>query len=398
MKRLMVFTENYVGGGSDRHLMDIANALKDDFEDIVVVSNPPGLAPDVLRRAREAYTTLSIQVVTLTRLFHQYFRNFRRLARLTIRCLLIPFQPLILVYDFLLCIFWLNRLKPVAVLGCNGGHPGSRMTLLMIIASKLSGAKTILSIVSMPLARRRIVRPYEWLLDKAVWAASDIVLVNAYAISRSLQNMRNMPADKVVVIHNGLEDAHVPEIETDGLKDEFKIGFLGRVSYEKGIIFLLDAFRKLEKEHPKARMVIAGKGDALGQINKTIGEYGLNEKINLVGYYDGDVSTLLSSFDVYVFPSLHEGLPYSILEAMRGGLAIVSTDVGGIPELIRDGLEGILVPPGSADGLAAAIEKLIKDPELRKALGENARDRFVKMYTLESMQREVKELFARRAA
>lgn len=388
----MVFIENYVGGGSNRHLIDIVNALKDNFDEIIIVSNSPGLFTRDLKRLQKNVQTLHIQILTLVRLFHQFLKNPPRLIRTIIRCLLLPFQPIFFLYNFILCIFWLNLLKPTVVLGCNGGYPASRMTLLMIMVAKLLGIKTVLSIVSMPSRRKKLFIIYEWILDKLVWFTSDTVLVNAHAISHSLQNMRDMPKEKVVVIHNGLEDKQLVEEGNKEFKKECSIGFLARMDYEKGCILLLNAFAKLERKYTHIRMMMVGSGDALRQLTKMVDDYGLKEKIDIVGYYDGEVHELLSTFDIYAFPSLYEGLPYSVLEAMRAGCAIVSTNVGGIPEVIRNSVDGLLVPPGSVDELEKAIETLINNHNYRVSLGKNARKRYLDMYTIEIMDMRVKEL------
>lgn len=389
----MVFIENYDGGGSNRHLIDLVNALKDNFDEIVIASNSQGLFTCDLKRLQKNVRTLHIQILTLVRLFNQFLNNPPRLIRSIIRCLLLPFQPLIFLYNFILCLFWLNLLKPTIVLGCNGGYPASRMTLLMVMVAKLLGIKTVLSIVSMPSRRKRSFIIYEWVLDKLAWFTSDTVIVNAHAISYALQNMRDMPKDKVVVIHNGLENKELNDKLINKLKRDCRIGFLSRMDYEKGCIILLDAFAKLAKKHTHICMVMVGSGIALSQLAKMVDDYGLKEKIDIVGYYEGEVHDLLSTFDIYAFPSLYEGLPYSVLEAMRAGCAIVSTNVGGIPEVIRNSVDGLLVPPGSVDELEKAIETLINNQNYRISLGKNARKRFLDMYTLEIMNVRVKELF-----
>lgn len=394
-KILMLFTENYVGGGSNRYLIDIVNALTGDFNDIVIASNPPGLFTHELKRLQKNVKTIHIQVITLGRFFYQVLKNPNRLMRIIIRFLLLPFQPIILLYNFFLCIYWLNLLKPTTVLGCNGGYPASRITLLMIMVAKLLGVKTVLSVVSMPSPRKKLFTVYEWLLDKLVWFTSDAIIVNAHAISRSLQGLRGMPDEKVEIIYNGLEDKPLVAERNNELKKECAIGFLSRMDFEKGCILLLKAFAKLEKKYTHLRLMMVGSGNASNQLTKLADDYGLKEKIDIIGFFDGEVHDLLSTFDIYVFPSLYEGLPYSVLEAMRAGCAIISTNVGGICEVIRDRVDGLLVSPGSIDTLEKAIETLINNHILKVLLGKNARKRFLDMYTLDIMNARVKALFAR---
>lgn len=113
-----------------------------------------------------------------------------------------------------------------------------------------------------------------------------------------------------------------------------------------------------------------------------------------MGYYEGDTHYLLSSLDIYVLPTLHEGFPYSILEAMRANCAIISTNVGGIPEAIRNRVEGLLVPLSSVEVLELAIEELINDADLRNMLGKNARNRFLDMFAMEKMNQRLQEVLS----
>jgi len=120
----------------------------------------------------------------------------------------------------------------------------------------------------------------------------------------------------------------------------------------------------------------------------------LQGRVELLGHYGGDVDALLSRFNLYVFPSLWEGFPYSIVEAMRAGVPIVATRVGGIPEAIMDGKEGLLVEPGSRDAIVDALQRLLDDPDLRRSLGRHARLKYENSLSLDKMHLRVREVFA----
>jgi glycosyltransferase involved in cell wall biosynthesis len=117
-------------------------------------------------------------------------------------------------------------------------------------------------------------------------------------------------------------------------------------------------------------------------------ELGIADRVEASGYSDANIQATLESFRVYAFPSFHEGLPYSILEAMRAGCTIVSTAVGGIPEVMRDGMEGLLVPPRDSAALANAIDRLLSDEAASSRLGRAARARFEQNYSLEKFGAE----------
>lgn len=276
------------------------------------------------------------------------------------------------------------------VLGCNGGYPGAQMTLLTIIVSKALSIPTALSIVSMPLRRKRLSIFYEWILDRIVWKSSDKIIVNAGAISKGLQILRGAPPEKVSVIYNGIEDKRSSCNKVR--KKDLIIGFLSRMDLEKGCIELFNVFTDLVKKYTYIRLVMVGKGNASEQLKALAGSSESKDKITIMGYYKGDVHELLLTFDIYVLPSYIEGLPYSILEAMRAECAIVSTTVGGIPEVIRSGIDGLLVQPRSMNDLEKAIETIIINDNLRKTFEINARKRFIEMFTLDIMNNKIKEL------
>jgi glycosyltransferase involved in cell wall biosynthesis len=389
---LLLFIENYEGGGSDRHLVDIINALKDDYENIFLVSNPPGLFAHDLKRLQRTIKTKQFKLFTRVRLF-QMIGALPRLIRMAIITILFPFMPIAFLYHFLLCFFLLKSLKPTMVIGCNGGYPSAQMTLLIVIVSKLLSIPTALSIVSIPHQRRRHLFFYERFLDTIVWKSSDRIIVNAQAISKELQTFRGAPSEKVSVVYNAIEDRQSESGCSNVQKKELIIGFLARMDFQKGCIEFFNVFSNLARRYTQIRLVMAGgEGNASGQLNVLLETSELKDRIERIGYYDGDVHALLSTFDIYVLPSHREGLPYSILEAMRAECAIVSTEAGGIPEVIRSGIDGLLVRPRSMNDLERAIETLITDDEFRKTLKVNARQRFLKMFSMDAMNRKIKEL------
>ena len=170
------------------------------------------------------------------------------------------------------------------------------------------------------------------------------------------------------------------------------MGFVSRLDRAKGVLVLLDAFRALAGKWPELRLRLVGDGDASHALSKRIGELG--GRVEASGFAEGDVTVLLESFRLYVFPSFHEGLPYSILEAMRAGCTIVSTSVGGIPEILRDGVEGLLVPPRDAGALSKAIDRLLSDEDEARRLGRAARERFERNYQLDNFAASAVHAFA----
>jgi len=140
-------------------------------------------------------------------------------------------------------------------------------------------------------------------------------------------------------------------------------------------------------------LVVMGDGPELYALKKLSIELGLADKVEFVGYVS-NASRYLSSVDIFVLSSFTEGLPITILEAMRAGKPIVATAVGGVPEALEYGKCGILVKPGDPTGLAIGISSLIRSPETQSMLGEKARCRFKELYDSRVMEMRYSAIYA----
>jgi glycosyltransferase involved in cell wall biosynthesis len=307
-----------------------------------------------------------------------------RIFEFLLKIFLWVLDPFFLAINIFLFVRLLLRKKPSSVLVCNGGYPAARACLAMCIASRILGIPVVLSIVSMPSKRRILFSLYEKILDLLIWNSVSKVIVNAKAIAKELAAFRGMPLSKFIVIHNGLDDK--PYVKSSGpFKNKIVIGYVGRIDKSKGIFYLFDAFLTLLDRYPNLELVLVGNGDSFAEIFHKVSDLGLDAKIKLPGHFEGEISSVLANFDIYAFPSLWEGFPYSILEAMRSGCAIVSTDVGGVSEAVENGVDGMLVNPGSSQSLIVGLEKLIEDTEFRTLISSNARTKFCKKFTLTEM-------------
>jgi glycosyltransferase involved in cell wall biosynthesis len=150
--------------------------------------------------------------------------------------------------------------------------------------------------------------------------------------------------------------------------------FLGRIRGKKGVFDLIDAMQSVHRALPDARLVLAGDGE-VGEARGYAAAKGLAEVVELPGWLDGEAKQrALAACDVLALPSYFEGLPVGVLEAMASGRLVVATRVGGIPDLIRDGENGLLVEPGNAAQLAAALLRALADVGQREAMVAQARE------------------------
>jgi len=171
----------------------------------------------------------------------------------------------------------------------------------------------------------------------------------------------------------------------DGEGEEGRILFLGRLEPAKGTAELLDAVARLAPRFPRLRLVMGGSGDLEG-LRRAAAARGIEERIALPGWLDAaarDAELVRAS--VFCLPSHAEGLPMAVLEAMAAGKAVVASSVGGIPELVQDGVNGLLVPPHDAAALAAALARLLDDDGLRRALGAQARSTVETQYSTQAV-------------
>lgn len=206
--------------------------------------------------------------------------------------------------------------------------------------------------------------------------------------------LRICPAAKVEVLPNAVA---VPELDVSQLEpaDPVRLLFLGRLGRRKGAYELIEAFARIAPRYPRTQLVCAGDGE-IAEISAAAAAHGLTDRVHCPGWLDVRAArTELESARVFVLPSYAEGVPMALLEAMASGLAVVTTPVGGIPEVVRDGDNGLLVQPGNVDELVAALGRVLGDVALRQSLGARARATIVARYSLNAAVDRLAALYRR---
>ncbi len=226
---------------------------------------------------------------------------------------------------------------------------------------------------------------------------SSAVIVLSESWRRFVQELA--PTARVVVIPNPIVlPAEVPPPDPG---DGRRILFLGRVERRKGIFPLVDAVARLAPEFPDLVLAVGGDGE-LPALRDHVDRAGVRDRVEILGFIGPeDRQRELRRATAFALPSFNEGLPMSILEAMAASRPVVSTPVGGIPEVVRDGQEGLLVPPGDVEALTVALRRLIADPALCGRLGAQGRATVAAGYStdvaLERLSRLYESLGAKRA-
>ena len=189
----------------------------------------------------------------------------------------------------------------------------------------------------------------------------------------------NFPSVVPLISHDVSNGHHVSQAVVER---PVRFGFAGRLEYLKGPLQLAEAFGAVHVTQPNIELRIAGEGSQRQEIVNLLRTHGLEGKCEFTGVYQSVVerSRFMHDIDVFVLPSLTEGTPNAIIEAMAHGKPIVATRVGGIPDLVSDEV-GLLVAPGDAAGLSPALSKLAADSELRATMGVAARRRYEQLFT-----------------
>jgi glycosyltransferase involved in cell wall biosynthesis len=204
-----------------------------------------------------------------------------------------------------------------------------------------------------------------------------------------------VPAEKIKTIANGIDvqafehGQPLPALSVTGGK---VVGTVARLDLQKGFEYLLRAVRELCNSFYGLKVVIVGEGPDRKAIEGMVQEYGLQSNVVLAGQ-QSDMPGVYAAMDIFVLPSLNEGLPMTILEAMAASKPVVATRVGAIPKVINDGENGLLVDPRDTDGLRNAIASLLADPGKCRRMGEKAHEWVSRNYTSEAMALKYRQLY-----
>jgi glycosyltransferase involved in cell wall biosynthesis len=210
-----------------------------------------------------------------------------------------------------------------------------------------------------------------------------------------------VPAERTVTVHEGIDVDHVlaaPPVnvhETLWLPHHAPVvGNVAALVPHKGQRYLIDAAHLVVQEIPDARFVILGEGELREHLEKQVREHHLEKHVLLPGFRT-DVLGCIKGFDLFAMSSVTEGLGTSLLDAMACSRPIVATRAGGIPEIVEDGVNGLLVPPRDAHALAQAIVRALKDQDLRQRLGKAGFDRVNARFTVDRMVEQTAAVYER---
>jgi len=266
------------------------------------------------------------------------------------------------------------------------------------LAAKLTGVPIVISSLRNEYIggrwRERLLRMTDFCVDSVTAVSQNV------ADSHILKGTTKK--DKVSVIYNGLEfkinqdnnsknTSYIRQDMNMG-EDIFLLLTIANLEPKKGHVFLFDALSLLKEKGHRFKLLVVGYGKEQKKLEGDIVSKDLTDEIILLGKRE-DVQGFLAAADAFVLPSLWEGLPNALLEAMAAGLPVVATHVGGIPEVVTNNETGLLVEPRNSDALARAIERIMNEEELRRHLAQNAREYVNKNFDIKKTVAKTEELY-----
>lgn len=233
-------------------------------------------------------------------------------------------------------------------------------------------------------------RAHGW-IDRLLTSQADRIVVLSHAVKTHMVTREGAPPDKIEVIYQGFDFEMLGATDLDrrrvraelGLDGSFVIGCVARFFRTKGHPYLLAAARQLARDIPNLKVLLLGGGDR-SAIDAMVAEQRLEDRVIFAGYRR-DVPACMRAMDVVVHPSLTEAFCQTVVEALAAGAPLVTTNVAAAPEVVTDGVTGLLVPPADPAALAAAVMRLYRDAAAARQMADEGRRSVVDRFTLDRM-------------
>jgi glycosyltransferase involved in cell wall biosynthesis len=363
-RAVVQFTDSELFGGAERSLLNLAGLLNRwNWRPVIVSHNEPGMRSfieEAKQSAIETHVAPRLRGMDLPFAIPAFARSLRSMHA---------------------DIFHAHLSWPLA---CTSGLLAARLAGIPVVVATVHLFGTLPTLPTLAVLRH-LHRP---LVDRYVAVSAEI--------GRKLIDELGVSARKVRVIPNGIVAAGASEsAHGAAVRASLRIGSgtslvltAARLEEQKGHRFLIEAAKQI----PDAVFVFAGQGSARAELEALARHNGLAARVRFLGWRD-DVSALVSACDIFVLPSLYEGTPLALLEAMAAGKPVVATRIPGVSEIVSHGNTGVLVEPADADALARTIRSLLRNPAERARLGLAGEQLVKTTFSANSMTREVVDLY-----
>lgn len=395
MKKILFLITKSEFGGAQRSVFNLCSVFKNKYELFVAAGGEGKSEKDLINKVSE----LGVKTKYLKRLK----RNISPLSDI-------------------LAIFEIKKLfeseKP-DIVNLNSSKAGALGSLAAALIKKEKRPKIIYTIGGWSFNEKvsPVSRTIYFLAEKYTSQFKNYIITVSQADQRLAQNKGFKPKKGVIAIPNGVDLNSLNFLEKnearqrlllpyppaslrspkgvlslragEALRPGKLVGTIANLYKNKGLDYLIDAAVAFKNDD--VIFIVIGEGDKRKNLERLIAKHGLTDKFLLLGQKE-NASQYLKAFDLFVLPSLKEGMPFVIIEAMAAGLPIVATDVGGLKEMIDDGQSGILTEPARADLLAQTIKKVLDNDKLAQTLGQNAQKNSER-FNLQKMAQETEKLF-----
>lgn len=285
----------------------------------------------------------------------------------------------------------LLRRERVAILQTHG----ARSNFYGLVAGRLAGVPVLLATLHNSLfdydirpARRRAYL----FVERLMFRLADRIICVSDALRQHAIKEAGVDPTKVITIHNGIDVDSLTRQSTGAVvRNTYGPGpivvSVGRLTDQKGHRYLIEAVPFLIREWPGLRCLIVGDGDLHDPLQESIAHFGVGAHCILVGV-TAQIAGIVAAADVFVLPSVSEGFPFVLLEALALGKPVVASNIAGVTEIIDDGTTGLLVPPRDSRALAGGIARLLRDSDLARCIGEAGQDMVRERFSAEGMVRQ----------
>jgi len=266
---------------------------------------------------------------------------------------------------------------------------------LVACTARLSGIKSIVTTEHLPMFGPSIRHsPIKRL--NGIFINRTITV--SYENVQYLKNIHHIKQERIDIVHNGID---IDQFAVAGNKDErarlrqesgftesdFVFGIVGRITEQKGHQYAIRALSELSKKYPEIKIAVFGDGELMNNCKDMVASLKLKSQVSFTGF-QSDMQKVYKTLDALLMPSTFEALPLTLLEAMASGVPAIASNINGIPEVVRDGVNGLLVPPADIGALVNGIELIYNDRDLLNKMGVAARNTIELEFSLEKMVRD----------
>lgn len=371
--KILYIIENVFFGGGERSFAQIINGLDKDKYEIYVACMPRG---KFVEKIRNSANILPI--------------NFRNMFNLFNICKLTKIM----------------KENNIQIVHSQGG----RADFFARLAARKAMISAVVSTVAMPVEGYDVSlfkKVLYVILDRFSERFVSKFIVVSEALRKRLIKIHRVPFEKIVKICNGVELDLDTGLRTSDIRNKLKlefmipedailIGVIGRLVWQKGLTYFIRAIKQILDDRRQLsadiRFIIVGEGNKRKSLEHTAKKLGIEENVVFTGFRN-DAERILKALDILVLPSVLEGQPIVLLEAMAMGKAIVATNIEGVNETVDNGVTGVLIPPGDSGALAEAIVCLLKDNKKAQEMADASRLAVEKNFTINQMIEKTENVY-----